>query len=1598
MADSLATSATATSAVADEGPTLPPSPVDSDKTVVAHPREDPAEQAIMPDPGGSRRALFSTELGTRPPRDLHGPPFPPVIARSNKVQDVVQAAKMWREKFPLHALGIFPDSGWTIEDLWDATDIYMDTPQFCQDVLNFIARDNFWSARKYAEDYAKANPKRVVEILGQKSMEGIYEPANPLAIVDKIFVGKDIDVRPRQFLWHAANIMRSTMIQVQQQQKTSAAVKSNAASSTTDQQAPSATEDVSTASQAEPPIVNGSAGCPAGSVLQGLSKTNRKKIRSRPQTLTSSTEPSGGTAHSPSAPALPLAAPAQPTQLPLSQRVPSYGPPQQNPYQGQPMGPVISGMPSSGLMSPSMHVPALRNPKGRIGYGIAPYTQHMPSGAYTENSSRGPSGGYSSRPPSGNASAISSPHMNPAVMSVVQPGMVHPQALQQFPQAYPPMSPSAFAAQPYHAGFAPGRGMMNGQQVHMPSHPSQPIYAQQVVNNRNFRGKSIGDVTNNLYYTNYMPPQNMDSLQPTNRRNSFYNVNSVLFDPYNGTRPAFNDPNSGRKYARGNYTDQSGRPRRSSGQDNRLRTSSYGTDRPDGNSGNGNRYHDHRPGKANMVDDLSITGNSLAGCGQNWIGPSNREVNELFVNDLPEDVRPEEIRAMFLHEIGIEPCNVTVGHSPYNGRPHAFALFNSYSNAQSAIRLNECSPRIRDALVRVTVPRRFYQKSDETASYNKSQSSENVHPKAANAHGVTHRSSHEEEHDTPKTTAPVKQPLYSPQDARSDLQKKVGQNGMLSSPASAGSPESRKLKSNSRTSNEGLVTKPMTATEMATTAAEDDVQEAKVESKTKSVVDIAAAAGKDTQKAAAHTAPSNGLAPTVIEKHTEDPATPKNQGLSDKALKDVAIARSDGSVLSSTAARGNNDDTPQPVLELDSPEVSHPIVNIPAPAKDSLPSEEQEPAPVEESAATTAGNAFEEEGEPDSSFLSAQETMPSAVTASILERATNDKSDDSDGSKTEASNESSHTKALPPPDASVQDDRKDSLADATIVGQATSAHAKDTQERMTSYNDVVNATPSPSQPFTIQSSAAHLSPPQSTVSQPSEDAGRRQGPQQTASLNPFAKPSKTQRQKEKEQQKKEKKKKEQLEKATKAKVEKSASSNSLKTIVSATATGHEEQAPAAISKEPTDSAQPTEATVPAFAKLAQAGRMSIGKAKVKRQTEVPQVQTTEDEHKKEVFYKHRGSTISTSSEAGSVTQKLKVSQKAPRSPTTQHSSAASAPTSPAQSPNAKLEPDQEKPGRLVPPPKTAVKDAVNANDVPTAPTMPAAPTTKKTVLAVPELRLRFSVHGTTSQAGMSSSTQPAPLPSASSTAKNPSVQLADLPDIIKPTRKSDGVSVASSDTLLPDDPAQPSPSPTAEDFHTPLQTPADLNTTLELPVKSKKNKKKNKKKKVPATDMDPTKSTGPTRSSSGAPDTDIASTKDPSITAIRPAPSSPDDIDPDDAFADQLKQIDSVRKSNEDAKSYFNKVNKGDKEKAAEDKGAEDKAEKKRSSKKPQKFEQSHWFQIQEFLHENPALLPNEVLLVSLDELALRNLFGSDCDGEVPCLSVDAESLCLSAC
>jgi hypothetical protein len=818
-------------------------------------------------------------------------------------------------------------------------------------------------------------------------------------------------------------------------------------------------------------------------------------------------------------------------------------------------------------------------------------------------------------------------------------------------------------------------------------------------------------------------------------------------------------------------------------------------------------------------------------------------------------------------------------------------------------------------------------------------------------------SSHGEEPILPNKDAQVIQPLYSPQDARSDLQKKDSQQFLVSDPASSGSPAPRKLKPVWSFPVEKPKADSNESTEEDTPAGKDAVQGVEKDSASEAVISTITMIGEEPGKQGAVCASSAQPTSSATDKSMTLSTASTNDKHSYQVAKELAIP-------TPTAHNGSEDSQLRTALA--SPKVA-PIVNLPAPSVAILTATEQdlvatqanmspETVVVTEHSTTQEVDGSDDEAGPDTSFTSAQETIstvqPPAETHVDAGPAIPQSESylAKDGSKLPQI----APPAEPSPSGSLeaQFDVKDSLADANLVNEVSPAQATETQaqeHKPPSSNLTKTSTPLPSasQPSALQSSVSPLS----------VETARRHGPQQTASLNPFAKPSKSQRQKEKEQQKKEKKKKEQVGKGAKAKLEKASSLASLNGPTAATPTGIKEQAPTATSDIDDALAQITPATEVASVKEAPATDKGKGKAKVQLAVEEHPDRSFNEGGKEGVLGKHGGTTTKNSNETGSVTQKAKMLQRATGSPTKQNSSAASALPSRARCPSPNLSSDSEQSGGTTSPRKIAVKDAVKSDEGPSA---PKATTIKNAPPAVP-LNLYPRKPSALSQ---SSSTSPHPTPSNTGppTARPSTVHLADLQgksstghlqnltcslnrtDMSQNIRKSDTVSIASSDTLHPDDPAQPSPSPTADDFYTPLQTPAVPPTAQDQAPKLKKKNKKKKKKA--ATTLEPIATAG-IDSTSAAPGTSLPSSSNPPTVSKHPAPSSPDSVDHSaDPFADQMSHIDSVRKSNKESKHYYNRTDQDIEAKGADEKVGKEKAEKKKSKEHLVRLPASSWLAI----------------------------------------------------
>jgi hypothetical protein len=187
------------------------SPAPSDKTVTAPPVSSNGNSKPQSQPC-QRSAIFSTDLGRRAPRGLQQPGGFQPIARSDLVKDVIVGAGHLLRKYPYQYLNIFPQQGWQIGDLWDEHDIQIEGESYFTELLGFIERDNVVRVQKYASEYAQKYPERL-HLIGD-DISGLYDKANPLSIVNKIFVNGESQNFPPSFLWKVAHFLRTHMCAV----------------------------------------------------------------------------------------------------------------------------------------------------------------------------------------------------------------------------------------------------------------------------------------------------------------------------------------------------------------------------------------------------------------------------------------------------------------------------------------------------------------------------------------------------------------------------------------------------------------------------------------------------------------------------------------------------------------------------------------------------------------------------------------------------------------------------------------------------------------------------------------------------------------------------------------------------------------------------------------------------------------------------------------------------------------------------------------------------------------------------------------------------------------------------------------------------------------------------------------------------------------------------------------------------------------------------------------------------------------------------------------------------------------------------------------
>jgi hypothetical protein len=492
--------------------------------------------------------------------------------------------------------------------------------------------------------------------------------------------------------------------------------------------------------------------------------------------------------------------------------------------------------------------------------------------------------------------------------------------------------------------------------------------------------------------------------------------------------------------------------------------------------------------------------------------------------------------------------------------------------------------------------------------------------------------------------------------------------------------------------------------------------------------------------------------------------------------------------------------------------------------------------------ATVQESGSDDEADHDVSFQSAQEVVDGTEPTAVAEAGsptTNHGSDIGTAAAVESSIEEKNSH--PQPTATDENSQPSSVQIAqTSSSPASTVVAMDSEDK----HD------------TAMAKGTEI--PTTTISKPSAAAMKSQGPQQTPSLNPFAKPSKSQRKKDKQQQKKKG-----LQTA-KAKV--GEASTATGSSSSAPSTNTQPNVPVTSGTLPSsDQSQTPAPPTPSDAQVPQGTNVAKGKGKAKADAAA-----TDNLDNKTPVVEGKGKEATSggqpgddsediTGETGLVTHEAKADQNAV-TPERQNSSNALASTSGVHS----TENNGAATTHILPLATASTGGSVKSDDAPTAPTASTAPKMKKTVPAVPNLKLN---------AGSAFTCEP------------------------------DAKSAASSDTLHPiGSAAQLSPSPTAEDFHTPLQTPAATSATQELvaPLKKKKNKKK-KKKTAALVSTDAATASAPVGESisSRAASTTLNNNSDGSTEFDYSA----------DPFGGQMSHVDAIRKAVKDPTTYYNRTN-----------------------------------------------------------------------------------------
>jgi hypothetical protein len=646
------------------------------------------------------------------------------------------------------------------------------------------------------------------------------------------------------------------------------------------------------------------------------------------------------------------------------------------------------------------------------------------------------------------------------------------------------------------------------------------------------------------------------------------------------------------------------------------------------------------------------------------------------------------------------------------------------------MRVGASDPMIRGVPVRITVPRRFYQKNEDYRHQHDVNQAASKQSEERASRRVTRMSSHEEE-AVPTNTEVQTAHVYSPQDARSDLQKKTSPQALSTDSTAGCSPKVQNSKTSRVSTTGNLVAEPTDTAEvgdMKDTTVDPLISESKVATKdepaTMTVQSDILSIEKQIDVPAftpASTVGSLPVLPTGSLSAIDDSVTTVKKSLLKFTPPKQALNTGHNRVESQTQAILQNNDAAGMVAKLS---------DLP---KDPVPEivEAKRGEITETLSSSVPHHEREADGEQgaNSSFLSAQEviakvdsTLAAGAESQLLDQGTKAPENFAPAqTSTKASVRPlpSMTPEVPQEPAFIDSNILDHEVSATIPVQVT--NNKEAPATTDSADDPIMATNLP---------------------QPPVVAVKKHGPQQTPSINPFG-ITKAQRQKEKEQKRKEKRR-EQEEKAAKTKAEKVGPSAVPRVTTTLTAKSDTERQTAIIASPQSEVLAKSSAASKYVAEQVNLLPNSIkgkGKVKVKASVPDPTYHALQIGSEEEISGKQTGGN--TTKFPNAVTHKAKVAQKSIPSTTEEKFSRASALLSLALSPehNSTLAPDSLK---IVEYHTTASEsDSLNATD---------RPKMRKTVPIVPNLSLSLNLNlpparSTTIQPGTSTTTPP-PCPAA----------------------------------------------------------------------------------------------------------------------------------------------------------------------------------------------------------------------------------------------------------